>query len=319
MLNKDIARVFYEIADYQDILGIEWKPKAFRRAAQIIEGQDYDAEKIYTTKGIKGLQEIPGIGDALSKKIEEYILTGKIKEHEKLKKQIPPGLLHILELPNIGPKKSSILYKTLKIKNISELEKSAREGKIANIKGFGEKTQQEIIKAIQEHAKRTQRTPYTIAYKQAEQLRQYILKQPNVQQATIAGSIRRKETTIGDIDILATSTTPEQLSDAIIKYPEVKDVIAKGTTKTSIHLTSGIQADIRIVPKESYGSALQYFTGNKQHNVQLRIIANKKGMKLSEYGLYNAKTGERIAGETENEIYTLLGLKMPKPEKRKGI
>ncbi len=316
MLNSQISTIFYEIAKYQEILGIEWKPIAFRRAAQLLESGDYDVEEIYNTRGLQGLEELPGIGEAISKKIEEFIKTGRIKEHEKLKRKIPEGLLALLDMPGIGPKKASVLWKKLGIKNLKHLRKAVREGKVAKLKGFGERSQEKIMFEM-EDVKRKKRYAFSDAYKNAKLVEDTLKKVEGVEITTIGGSIRRKEQTIGDIDILVLAKNGEKVMSKLVAMPEVKKVLSKGPTKSSVILNTGIQVDVRVVPRESYAAALQYFTGNKQHNIKLRSMAKKKGLKLSEYGLFD-KSGRNIAsGTDEKKIYDALGVRMPKPEDRK--
>jgi DNA polymerase (family 10) len=313
---EEIAEIFYNIASILEIQNVQWKPAAYRKAARSLESLGEDIEDIYKEKGIKGLEEIPGIGERLAKKISEYIETGRIKEWEKLKKTLPSGFYEILKIPGMGVKKAYVLYKKLGIKNIKDLEKAVRSHKISKsgIFGFKEKTEENILQGL-EFLKKTgkeERKLLSQVLPLAQQLREQILGIKGARKADIAGSLRRMKETIRDVDMLV--CCEEKLISNIARLPVVGRVTAKGSTRASIVTKQGLQVDIRVVPEESYGSALQYFTGSKEHSIHLRKICIKKGLKLSEYGLFRGK--KRIAGETEQEIYKALGLQYPEPELR---
>ena len=316
MKNLEIAEIFNKIADILEMEQVEWKPRAYRKAARAIETMAKSVEEIYEKDGLKGLEQILGVGKSLAEKIEEYIKTGKIKEFERLKQKLPSGLDKIMNIPGMGPKKAIKIYKKLKIKNIKELVKAAKTGKIRKLAGFGEKSEQDILRGVALKEASKGRMLLGNALDIARRLKQQIQKTGLTKKIELAGSIRRRKETIGDIDILAISKKPKEVMDAFTKLPEVKTILAKGLTKSTIVSTAGIQADLRVLPEEIFGSGMQYFTGNKDHNVHLRQIAIKKKYKLSEYGLFKGKT--RIAGKTEEEVYKKLGMQYIPPELRQN-
>jgi DNA polymerase (family X) len=311
MKNRAVAEILYEIADILEIKGVEFKPYAYRRAAQNIESLPQDIEDVY--KDGK-LQELPGIGKAIAEKISEIIETGSSTSLEDLKKSVPIDL-ELLNIGGLGPKKIMILYKTLKIKNVSDLEKAATAGKIRKLRGFGERTEQEILKNI-DFKRKNVRILLGEASPVAENIVDILKKSGLVTRAISAGSIRRMKETIGDIDILVVSKSPVKVMDFFTKMKDVQKVLVKGDTKSSIVLNNGIQADIRVVNEKSFGSALMYFTGSKEHNIALRKIAIHKKMKLSEYGLFSGS--KQVSGRTEEEVYHKLGLHYVEPEMREN-
>ena len=321
MKNLEIAAIFYEMADILELQNVKWKPEAYRKAARQIETLSTPIEEIYEKGGIKSLMEIPGIGEALAKKIEEYIKTGKIKEHERLKNEIPKGLNELINLPGLGPKKVLHLYKELNIDSIAKLEKAAKEGKIAVLKGFGEKSEKNILKTIELAKKKKERIILGVAFPIAKEIVNELKKCEGVKRIEIAGSIRRKKETVGDIDILAEiEGDSKDIMDRFVAMHNVKEVIAKGNKKSMVLIKEGdykIQVDLRIIERESFGAALQYFTGNKDHNIELRRIAIQKGLKLNEYGIFD-KNGKQIAGKDEEEIYRKLGMMWIPPELREN-
>jgi len=308
--NQSIARIFYGIADILQVTDTnKWKSIAYRRAARAIEGLTDDIEYVYK----KGkLKDIPGVGEALAGKIEEFIKTGKIKKYDELIKKAPKNISMLMNIPGIGPSKTRALIQKLKIKNIEQLKKAALEHKIANLAGFGTKSEQDILKNLGSYGLEKDRHPLSevsvIANSVVKKLKKY------AKNIIVAGSIRRKKPLVRDIDILAVAKNSEKLIDAFAKLPVVKNVLAKGKTKVSVVLKSGIQADLRVVDEKSFGAALLYFTGSKEYNIALRRIAMKKGWKLNEYGLF--KGNKMIAGKTEEEVIAKLGVKYLKPELR---
>lgn len=316
MKNLEMAAIFYAMADILEIQEVEWKPRAYRKAAKAIETLSEDIEEIYNKRGLKGLMEIPGVGERLALKIEEFIKTGRVKEHERLKKSLPAGMEQLIEIPGMGPKKSYFLFKTLKIKNIADLEKAARGHKIAKLKGFGAKSEENILHGIELFKKRKERPLLGTALPIAQTIVGRLRRIKGVEHIEPAGSLRRMAETVGDIDILVTADDAGPVMDAFTTMPEVQEVLAKGPTKSMVILRGGIQADVRVVEDRSFGSALQYFTGNKDHNIELRKIAIKKGYKLSEYGIFRGQ--KQIAGETEEEVYKTLGLQWVPPELREN-
>jgi DNA polymerase (family 10) len=314
--NQEIASIFYEMADILEIQNVEWKPRAYRQAAKAIESLPEDITEMYKKGGIKLLEEIPGVGERIAKKIIEFIETGKVKEHERLKKTIPSHINVLMKLPGMGAKKVKKLNEMLNIKTVAELEKAAKQHKIATIPGFGEKSEQDILESISLMQKSKERIPLGQAQKIADKIILELKKLKEVEQISEAGSLRRKKQTIGDIDILASSTKPETVIDAFTKIKDVQKILGKGKTKATIILKNGIQADLRVLAPESWGAGLFYFTGSKNYNIEMRKLAIKKGYKLSEYGLFDKQTGKMIAGKTEQDICKKLGTKFLKPEER---
>lgn len=317
MLNLKIAKIFYQIAEFYTMKSDLFRPRAYERAARLVEGMEEDLEDVYKKGGVKALMEIPGIGASMAEHIEEYMKTGKIKVFEKLKREAPIDLDSFSAVEGVGPKMLMALYKNLKIKNIRDLEKAARRGQVRALPRFGEKTEKNILRSIglsREHQGR-----FLLGYVSpiVSGIERDLASVPGVKKITTCGSFRRRQETVGDIDILALAKDPRSVTDYLTSMPSVSRVIAKGATKSMVRLDIGIDVDLRVVPEKSYGAALQYFTGNKDHNVELRKIAIKKGWKLNEYGLFD-KNNKQIAGRTEEEIYKKLGLDWMPPEMREN-
>jgi len=316
MKNQMVANILYQIADLLDLKGeIFFKTRAYRMAAQTIEVLEQNIDVIAKENR---LEEIPGVGEALAKKIKELVETGKLEYFERLKKEIPESLLNLLKIPGLGPKKVAAIYKNLGVTSLKELQKAATEGKLRKLKGFGELTEQNIIRGIQLLEKTSGRALLNVAYNDGSNYIKYLEKCNDLEKVNVAGSLRRMKETIGDVDILASSNKPEKVMDCFVAYPEVQQVLAKGPTKSSVLLKDNIQVDLRVVEPKSYGTALQYFTGSKEHNVTLRGLAIKKGYKLNEYGLFDKITEKFITGETEEEIYKKIGFLYIEPELREN-
>jgi len=316
MKNQLVADILYQIADLLDLKGeIFFKTRAYRMAAQTIEVYDEDIENV--SKDGR-LQEISGIGEALAKKITEIVNTGHLEYFEKLKKEIPASLLEMLNISGLGPKKVSALYKNLNIKTIEELRKACIDGKLRNLEGFGEITERNILRGIQLMQKTSGRALLNLAYEDGMNYIKYLEKNKKIDRLNIAGSLRRMRETIGDLDIIASSDYPDEVMEYFVNYNDVQQVLLKGITKTSVVLTDNLQVDLRVVKDESYGAALQYFTGSKEHNVKMRSIAIKKGYKLNEYGLFKKQTENYVVGKTEEDIYSKLGLSYIEPELREN-
>lgn len=311
MKNQEIAKIFYEIADFLDIQGVPFKPNAYRRAARIIEELQEDLANI---KKRGELTEIQGIGKNLALKIDEYLKTGKIGLHNRLKGEVPEGLLDIIAVPGLGPKTAGYLYKEKGISSLEALEKAARERRLRQMKGFGQKTEENVLKGIEMLKRMKGRILLGEALSIAEEVIEEIKSKCRVEKISVAGSVRRMKETIGDVDILVVAKEQDKIMDAFSNLSGVKDVIVKGSTKTSVYLHEDLQADLRVVDSASYGAALQYFTGSKDHNIHLRKIAQKMGLKVNEYGLFQGE--EKIAGETEEELYKTLGMSYIEPELR---
>jgi len=316
MKNRLVAEIFYQIADLLEIQGdIPFKLRAYRRAAQMIEGLDEDIENIVRKDKLTSL---PGIGEGLAKKIKEIVETGGLEYFERLKKEVPGSLATLVSIPGVGPKKASVLFKKMGITTIEQLKKACEGGKLRDLEGFGEITERNIIRGIKMLEKSSGRVLLSIAYEDGNNYLDYLKKIHEIKDISIAGSLRRMKETIGDIDILASSNKPDKVMAYFVVYPDVKEVLLKGSTKTSVLLDDGIQVDLRIVKPESYGAALQYFTGSKEHNVILRGIAIIKGLKLSEYGVFKKDTEEYVVGKNEKEVYNILDLPYIEPELREN-
>jgi DNA polymerase (family 10) len=295
-----------------DMQGVEFKPRAYRRAARTIESLAEPIEQIYAQGK---LEDLPGVGEAIAKKIGEIIETGSLKYRDELKAKTPVDLEGILGVEGIGPKTAGLLFKRLGVKSLDDLERAAKEHKIREIKRLGPKTEENILSSIELAKNRKVRTLLGDALPVAEEICQRLRAvEKETSQVEAAGSLRRMKETIGDIDILATSLHPIPLSEAFTSMSGVRKILEKGETKSSIILESNLQVDLRIVDEQSFGSALMYFTGSKDHNIALRKLAISKGLKLSEYGLF--KGNERVASHTEEEVYKRLGLDYIPPELR---
>jgi DNA polymerase (family X) len=317
MKNQEIAKLLRMIGSYLEMKGVAFKPQAYEKAAYSVEALDEDIEEFVKKKGKEGLMELPGVGESIAEKIIEYLKTGKIKELEELKQEVPVDIETLTSIEGVGPKIVYKLYKALGIKNIDDLEKACLEHKIRRLPGFGEKSEEKILKGIQFYRQGGGRAILGFIIPVVEELVNYLKESGFAKEVVPAGSYRRRKETIGDIDILATSDKPEKLMDYFVKFDGISDVLAKGSTKTMVRLKIGLDADLRVVSEESFGAALAYFTGSKDHNIAMRELAIKKGLKLNEYGLFD-KNGKMIAGRTEEEIYKALDLEWIPPEMREN-
>lgn len=316
MKNKEIAKIFTEIAEYLEMEGVQFKPYAYQKAALTFETLQDDVEDLYRRGGLKALKGIPGVGESIARKIEEYLQTGKMQYYEDFKAKLPIDLDEIVSVEGVGPKKAKVLYEKLGIKTLAELEDAAQAHKIAPLFGFGEKSEKNILQGI-EFLKGSQgRFLLGEILPIAHQVLEELQSLPEVEQVDTAGSVRRMKETIGDVDFLVISTNPDRVMDFFVSRPGVVKVWGKGATKSSVRLKEGFDMDLRVIPPESYGAALQYFTGSKDHNIALRKIAMDRGFKLSEYGLFQ---GSRlIAAHTEAEVYGHLGMPWIPPELREN-
>jgi len=320
MKNSEIAQALYDLADLYEMKGDKWKPIAFRKAARAVEALKDEVSSLYSKGGPKALLGIPGVGAGIAERIEELLEKGKLEEYEKMAAKLPKGAEELMHVMGIGPKRAIILAKKLKIQSVADLEAAAKAGKIRRLEGFGAKSEADILKAVGLMQTGEQRKLLGIALPIAQELESRIRKVPGVRQAMAAGSLRRRKETVGDIDILTITKKAGPVMDYFTRMPEVVHVIAKGATKSSVLLRWGkhqIQSDVRVLPEKSFGSALQYFTGNVDHNVRLRQLAISKGWKLSEYGIFD-KGGKQIAGRSEEEVYHKLGLQWIPPELREN-
>lgn len=313
MKNQEIARIFNEIADLLEIKGENpFRIRAYRRAAQNIEGLPRSVEEIPKEELLK----VPGIGHDLAGKIEEYLKTGKMQVHEELKHEIPEGLLTLLSVPSLGPKTSKLLYDKLKIKDLNDLERLAKEHKLAGLPGIKEKTEENILKGIEMLKRGKERQPLGKVLPIATDILEHLKKKAPIFKIDLAGSLRRWKDTIKDIDILATSDNPKEVMNVFVHLPHVKDVLMHGPTKSTVIIHGDLQVDLRVVEEGSYGAALAYFTGSKAHNIRLREMAMKKGLKINEYGIFREKDEKKIGGDKEEDVYKILGLPYIPPELR---
>ncbi len=315
MTNKEVAEILRRIADMLEIKGeIVYKALAYRRAADNIEYLGRDIEDVWREGK---LLEIPGVGKSLAEKLDELLRTGKMSFYEELKEEIPPGVVSLLQVPEVGPKTAKLVWEKLGITSIQELERAAREGKLRTLPGLGVKSEAKILAGIEAFYRRSERIPLATALPVAKEIIKALKEAtPHALKVTAAGSLRRMKATIGDIDLLASSYQPEEVIEAFTHLPQVAEVSMKGPTKSTVFLHSGLQVDLRVLPPERYGSLLQYFTGSKEHNVALRGLALDMGLSLSEYGFKRGE--EEILCPEEEDVYHILGLEWIPPELREN-
>lgn len=320
MTNALIAQAFEKIAD---ILSLQdenpFRIRAYQRAAQTILAMPEDLAMIYSRKGKDGFDDIPGIGVDLSAKIEELIKTGKLEYLEKLAKEVPAGLLEITGIQGMGPKKTKYVWKQFKVKNVDELEKLAKSGKLDTEKGWGKKSVENVLTGIAAMRLHNERVALPTALAIAEQILKELKESGLCSELAIAGSLRRRKESIGDIDILVSSKNPVKVMDIFCGFGLVDRVLGKGPTKSSVHLSTGINADLRVVDRTAFGAALHYFTGSKEHNIHVRKLGIEKGFTISEYGVYEGtpeKKGKLKASRTEEDVYKAIGLPYIEPELR---
>lgn len=321
MKNVEIVRIFREIAYLIQIAENDpntiYKVRAYEKAADVIENLTVGLEEIYLKNGIQGLRKIPSIGNAISLKIEEFIKSHKIDYHQELTTKIPLKISEFYNMRGIGPKTIKILYEKLKITSISDLEKAASEGRIAKLKGFSKMKEENILRTIQLSKKNKTRYLLGDVYPLIKNIESRLTTEDSVIRCAVVGSFRRMKETIGDIDILVSTKEPEKVVNFFVNMPEVEEIKGKGKAKAFVELSNGIGVDLLVVPEESFGSASQYFTGNKDHNISLRNLAISIGLHLNEWGLFTKKK-KQIAGDDEQEIYEKLHLQYIPPELREN-
>ena len=314
MKNDELARFFDRMADLLEIQGENpFRVRAYRRASQSLENLGEDVEAIAKDDR---LGEIPGIGKDLADKIREILQTGRMKDLDARLADIPAGVVELMSVPGLGPKTAKLLHEKAGVRNLDELEALAREGRLRGLPGVQAKAEANILKGIALIRARQARMPLGRARPLANELVETLERLPEVRQLALAGSIRRGKETIGDIDILVTSTDPGKIMEAFTRAPRVREVIGRGGTKASVRLQDGIQVDLRVVEPDAFGAALVYFTGSQQHNIRIREMAVRKGLKISEYGVFSDATGKRVAAATEEDVYATLGLPWIAPELR---
>jgi len=316
MKNSDVAKVFQDIADFLELKGeIPFKVRAYQRAVRSIEHLPVELEQLMKESR---LREIPGIGEAIAKKITELLTTGHLKYYEDLRAEFPEGITTLLEVPGIGPKTAMRLTQELEIKSLDELEKAIVEGKVAQLFRLGDKTAENILRHLQSLRTKEQRIPIGVALPLVDNIISSLRQRSDLQNLVPAGSLRRFRETIGDIDLMGTAENGEAAIDAFTRLPQVREVLAKGSTKASVVTHKDLQVDLRVVEHDAFGSLLQYFTGSKQHNIILRERGHRQGFKLSEYGITDLRTGKLEKFPTEEDFYYRLGLQFIPPELREG-
>jgi DNA polymerase (family 10) len=316
--NEELIEIFNEIADLLDLLGEDrFKPDAYRRAARSLEALGEDVRKV-ADRG--ELEEVPGVGEAIAEKIREHLASGRIDYFERLRARVPPGLLKIMQIPGVGPKTTRRFWVELKVEGPAELAEAIQKGRLAGLPGFGPRKIELLTAGLKAlgalPGTGERRSPVLVATELADRVAAELRARAPVEALEVAGSLRRARETIGDIDLLATSSRPEEVFEAFSGLPGVQEVRLRGETKETVLFDPGIQIDLRVVAPESYGAALQYFTGSKDHNIRLRTIARDRGLKINEYGVFRGEA--RIAGRTEEEVYSALELPWMPPEIREN-
>ncbi|MFQ5747508.1 MAG: DNA polymerase/3'-5' exonuclease PolX [Gemmatimonadota bacterium] len=320
MENVEIARILTEVADLLEIRGgtNPFRIRAYRNAVHTVEDQAAPLRKLVEEGG--DLTELPGIGKDMASHITELATTGRLRLLETLSAEVPRSLVALKRLPGLGPKKIHRLWKELGVTTVEDLAAAAEAGEVARLEGFGEKTQARILEAIARARERQDRTLLAEADEIVAALLEHLRGAPETGQMETAGSYRRRRETVGDIDILVAATDPGPVMERFTTHPSVREVERAGDTRATVHLASGLQVDLRVVPPESYGAALVYFTGSKEHNITLRKRALERGLSISEYGVFELaegdETGPRVAGETEEGVYASVGLPWIPPELR---
>ncbi|RRQ85728.1 DNA polymerase/3'-5' exonuclease PolX [Streptomyces griseofuscus] len=304
-VNDEVEAVLREYADLIAITGGDaFKARAYEKAARAVGGFPADVSKLDE----KGLREIPNVGRSIAEKVVEYLRTGKMAAVEERRARIPAGVRELITIPTLGPKKALRLYEDLHISSVSELTAAIEADRLADLKGFGEKTQDNIRHGIELLRGAGARVPLALALDTAEGIVGALEEVTGCRRCAYAGSLRRMRETVGDLDILVAARKSAPFMAALCELPDTAEVIARGTKKTSVRTGKGLQVDLRVLPPESWGAGLQYFTGSKAHNIRTRTIAVREGLKLSEYGVFDTESGESLASRTEEEVYARLGL-----------
>jgi DNA polymerase (family 10) len=311
--NDDVEQVLLEYADLLSILTDDpFKPRAYEKAARAVGGYHADLERMDLGEILK----IPSVGKSIGEKIQEYLTAGSIHELEELRSQIPTGVRELISIPGLGPKKAMAVYRELGVSSLEGLVEAIDDDRVAALKGFGKKTQDNILRGIEQLSSAGGRVQVSVALDVAEALLEELETLPQVERAVYAGSLRRMCETVGDVDLLVASTDPRPIMATFVGLPQVSRVLAHGETKSSIVTDRGLQVDLRVIEPPVWGAALIYFTGSKPHNVRIREMAVRRGLKLNEYGLFEAKSGKLLAAETEDAVYERLGLPFMAPTLR---
>ena len=314
MTNRDIGKVLREISAYLELDGVGFKPRAYEKAADAVEATDEPVSRLFAEGGVKGVATVPGVGKSIAEKVSEFIETGKVDYLEEMKSRRPVDLMELTAIEGVGPKTVGMLYDSLGVRTVDDLERVARDGRVRSLRGFGEKSEQEILRGLAFLRQHRGRFPLGEVLPLAYSIEQRLRELDGVDTVTVAGSVLRRKETVGDADVLVVSRDSEKVMDFFVEMPEVAHVHGRGPTKSSVRLENGLDVDLRVVPAKSFGAALNYFTGSKGHNVHLRRIALERGLKLDEYGLF--KGTEAVAGQTEEDLYRALDLPFIPPELR---
>jgi DNA polymerase (family 10) len=310
--NREVADILLQIADMLEIKGeVVYKSLAYRRAAQNIVDLGRDINEVWAEGK---LREIPGVGEALAKKLDELLSTGHMQYFEELQEEVPAGVVSLLAIPEVGPKTAKLLWERLGAMSVADVERAAEAGELRKLPGLGARSEQRILEGIRALNRRSGRVSLGVAWPVAAELLEQLQNLPGVQVVSAAGSLRRMKATVGDLDLLAAAEDGEKVTAAFARFPQVAEVVLQGPTKATVILQDGLQADLRVLPRERWGSLLQYFTGSKEHNVALRSLAQSKGLSLSEYG-YKRGDQEILCPE-EADVYDALGLPWIPPELR---
>ncbi len=316
MENIEIARTFEEIADLLDIQGAnQFRVRAYRNAARTIGTLNTPVESILKKNG-HALEELPGIGADLAGKIGVMCRTGALPLLAQLKRKTPESLVTLLRIPGVGPKRAKLIYRTLGVKTLPQLERAARAGRLSTLRGMGAATEQSILRGLAQEHSHEARVPLADAEAYVRPLVEALRATPGVDALDVAGSVRRRKETVGDVDLLVASSAPAAVAAVFTRHPDVRAVLAHGDTKCSVVLRSGLQVDLRVVPAASYGAALYYFTGSKSHNIAVRLLGVKRHLKINEYGVFRGR--RQVAGRTEEEVFAVVGLPWIPPELREN-
>lgn len=311
--NTDVARILNELADLLEISQANaFRVRAYRDAARSVDSLPRSlADMVRNEEDLSGL---PGVGQSMAEKIEEIVSTGSLAQLDELKRDVPPGLGELLDLPGLGPKRVKVLHDRLGVKSPDDLAAAARQGKVRELEGLGAKTEQKILDELAARQDGEQRMPLAAAEEVAEALADYLRGVDGVKKAVIAGSYRRRKETVGDLDILVSCRQGTPVMDRYVAYDEVAEVVSQGKTRSTVRLRSGLQVDVRVVPEVSYGAALHYFTGSKAHNIAVRKMGVQRGLKINEYGVFRGE--DRVGGRNEQEVYEAVDLPYVAPELR---
>ncbi len=313
--NTEIAALFNRLADLLEVEGTNpFRVRAYRNAARTIANLAQNLTDLVETG--RNLSELPGIGEAIAKKIETIVESGRLPQLEKVEARTPAALSTLMKIEGLGSKRVKTLYQKLKIRSLEDLDRAARSGRIRELEGFGKKTEDMILQRVERFRREPQRMRLPEAEDIVQPLIAHLKKTPGVKDITVAGSFRRHKETVGDLDILVTARKDSSVMDRFVAYDEVTEVVSRGNTRTTVILRSDLHVDLRVVPQVSYGAALCYFTGSKAHNIAVRKIGVHKGYKINEYGVFKGE--KRIGGKTEQEFFEILGLAYIEPELREN-